>query len=113
MEQEIVFPAAAFIAMAAEALYQARQATDFIDWSVLFDKYRYRLRNVTFPKALVLQEKGTGHKVMLTLSWHQDSWHEFKISSLTNEAWIEHSHGFICLEEGPRQGNDLDKPFER
>jgi hypothetical protein len=104
MGQDIVFPAAAYIAMGVEALYQARQATDSIEWSTLIEKYRYRLRNVTFPKALVLQEKGPGHKIMVTLSSHQDSWYEFKVSSLTTEeSWVEHSHGFVCLEEDPEQ----------
>jgi hypothetical protein len=104
--QEIVFPAAAFIAMGVEALYQAHQATNFIEWSTFIDKYRYRLRNVTFSKALVLQEKGVGHKIMVTLASHQDSWYEFKISSLTTEGtWIEHSRGLVCLEEDPKQSN--------
>jgi hypothetical protein len=106
MGQDIVFPAAAFVAMGVEALYQARQAIDFMEPSTLIEKYRYRLRNVTFPKALVLQEKGVGHKIMVTLASRQDSWHEFKISSLTTEdTWVEHSCGFVCLEEDPGQGN--------
>jgi len=75
MGQDIVFPAAGFVAMAVEALYQARQATDPIDESILAEKYCYRLRNSTFPKALVLQENGLGTKVMLTLSKQQDSWY--------------------------------------
>lgn len=105
MGQEIIFPAAAFIAMAVESLYQAHQAIDFLDWETFIDKYRYRLRNITFPKALVLQEKGAGQKIMITLWQKQDSWYEFKISSLmTEDAWSEHSRGFICLEDDPKQG---------
>lgn len=104
MGQDIVFPAAAFIAIGVEALYQARQAVDFIEPSLLNEKYRYRLRNCTFPKALVLQEKGAGQKILVTLASQQDSWYEFKISSLTSEdTWIEHSRGFICQEEDPKQ----------
>ncbi|KAH6662359.1 hypothetical protein B0J14DRAFT_288058 [Halenospora varia] len=102
MGQDIVFPAAGFIAMAVEALYQARQATDPIEEDLLNTQYRYRLRNSTFPKALVLEEKGPGAKVMLSLSRHQDSWYEFVISSLTGEAWSEHSRGLIRLEKAPR-----------
>jgi hypothetical protein len=104
--QDIVFPAAGFIAMGVEALYQAHQAISPTEWSTFIDKYRYRLRNVTFSKALVLQEKGAGHKIMVTLASQQDSWYEFKVSSLTTEdTWIEHSCGFVSLEEDPKQGN--------
>ncbi|KAH8646008.1 polyketide synthase [Tricladium varicosporioides] len=102
MGQDIVFPAAGFIAMAVEALYQARQATDPIEENLLNTQYRYRLRNSTFPKALVLEEKGLGVKVMLSLSRHQDSWYEFVVSSLTGETWNEHSRGLIRLEKAPR-----------
>lgn len=113
MGQDIVFPAAGFIAMAVEALYQARQATDPIEEDLLNTQYRYRLRNSTFPKALVLEEKGPGAKVMLSLSRHQDSWYEFVVSSLTGEAWSEHSRGLIRLEKAPRLGNWLKTPSYR
>src|SRR5437762_216695 len=104
MGQDIVFPAAGFIAMAVEALYQARQATDAIDESILREKYCYRLRNATFPKALVLQENAMGTKIMLTLSQRQNAWYEFIVSSLTGDDWSEHSRGLICLEEATRPG---------
>jgi hypothetical protein len=107
MGQDIVFPAAGFIAMAVEALYQARQAIDPIDEALLSERYRYRLRNSTFPKALVLQENGLGTKVMLTLAQQNDSWHEFTVSSLTGETWSEHSRGLIRLEEATRSGKEI------
>ena len=103
MGQDIVFPAAEFIAMAVEALYQACQATDPID-SLLAEKYQYRLLNATFPKALVLVGNGTGTKVMLTLSQRHDSEHGFTVSSLTGETWSAHSRGLIRLEEAARLG---------
>jgi hypothetical protein len=107
MGQDIVFPAAGFIAMAVEALYQAREATDPIDESILAEKYQYKLRNSTFPKALVLQENGPGTKVMLTLAQQKDSWHEFTVSSLSGETWSEHSRGLIRLEEATRSGKEI------
>ncbi len=102
MGHEIVFPAAAFCAMAVEALYQARMGVHLTEGTVLADKPRYKLRNVTFPKALVLQENGDGHKIMLSLAacpGTKDSWHEFKIFSLNDKIWSEHSRGLICAEE--------------
>jgi len=91
--------------MAIEALYQARQATDPIDEDALATQYRYRLRNATFPKALVLQENGQGTKVMLSLSHQQDSWYQFIVSSLVGETWGEHGRGLIRLERATRKGN--------
>jgi len=105
MGQDIVFPAAGFIAMAVEAIYQARQATDPIDEDILAKRYRYKLRNATFPKALILQENGVGTKVMLTLAQHQDAWYEFIVSSLIGDTWSQHSRGLIRLEEATRLGN--------
>ncbi|KAF4630892.1 hypothetical protein G7Y89_g7242 [Cudoniella acicularis] len=103
MGEDIVFPAAGFIAMAVEALYQARQVTDPIEEKILNSQYQYRLRNATFAKALVLEEKGPGVKVMLSLSQHQDSWYEFTVSSLVGDRWNEHSRGLIRLEKAFRK----------
>jgi hypothetical protein len=68
MGQQIVFPAAAFIAIAAEALYQSRVGIHLTEGNVLAEKYRYRVRNIRFPRALSLEETSDGHKIMLTLA---------------------------------------------
>jgi hypothetical protein len=60
MGQEIIFPAAAFIAMAVESLYQAHQAIDFLDFEAFINKYRYRLRNL--PKGFGAPREGNGPK---------------------------------------------------
>jgi Polyketide synthase dehydratase len=108
MGQQIVFPAAAFIAMAVEALCQSRLGIQLTEGSVLAEKHRYRLRNIRFPRALSLEETGDGHKIMLTLAASpgtKDSWHEFNISSLNGDVWSEHCRGLICAEEDVEQGN--------
>lgn len=104
MGEDIVFPAAAFMSIGVEALYQASQAGNPIERSELEGKYRYRLRNVTFSKALVLTEDTTGRQIMTTLMPSQEPWFEFRISSLTDETWNEHSRGLISLEDNPKQG---------
>lgn len=104
MGEDIVFPAAGFMSMAVEALYQASRAGIFIERSVFEEKYRYRLRNITFSKALVLTEDATGRQIMTTLMPSQERWYEFRISSLTDETWNEHSRGLISLEENSKQG---------
>ncbi|RDW89666.1 putative polyketide synthase [Coleophoma cylindrospora] len=106
MGHEIVFPAAGFVAMAVEGLYQCRFAFHKINDTPVPNKSRYRLRNCTFSKALVLEDNGEGRKIMLTVTpcpGVKDSWHEWKVSSLIGDIWIEHSHGFITMEEDTRE----------
>ncbi|KAL8912790.1 MAG: hypothetical protein Q9171_002248 [Xanthocarpia ochracea] len=101
MGQEIVFPAAGFIAMAVEAIYQSNEALTQLESQVPIECPRYRLRNVTFDKALVLEE-GEEHKIMLTLSpvpGGKSSWNEFVVSSLLDGVWKENSRGLIRVEE--------------
>lgn len=110
MGHEIVFPAAAFVAMAVEGLYQKRAALHMIEDTPVPDKHRYRLRDCIFPRALVLEEKGEDRKIMLTVTpvpGHKNSWHEWKVSSLIGDMWTEHSRGFITLEEDTKDGKFL------
>ena len=68
MGDDIVFPAAGFMAMAIEAMSQSSQALSTLEGEVKIEKARYRLRDVTFHKALVLEESDDGRKVMLSLT---------------------------------------------
>ncbi|MCJ1391686.1 hypothetical protein MMC18_004551 [Xylographa bjoerkii] len=102
MGPEIVFPAAGFMAMAVEAISQSSQALRRLEEKTEIRKPRFRIRNVTFARALVLEENHDGHKIMLTLTplpGAKDSWHEFRVSSLTGEIWNEHSRGLVRVEE--------------
>ena len=100
MGDDIVFPAAGFMAMAIEAISQSGQALNTLEGEVKVEKARYRLRDVTFPKALVLEENDDGRKVMLSLTKVSGgSWHEFKVFSLAGETWLENSRGRVRVEE--------------
>ena len=101
MGPEIVFPAAGFMAMAVEAIYQSNEALAQLESKTPIEHPRYRLRNVTFDKALVLEE-GEEHKIMLTLTpvpGGKSDWHEFVVSSLIDGAWKENSRGLVRVEE--------------
>ena len=101
MGPEIVFPAAGFMAMAVEAIYQSNEALTQLETKTPIDHPRYRLRNVTFDKALVLEE-GEEHKIMLILNpvpGGKSDWHEFVVSSLMDGAWKENSRGLVRVEE--------------
>ena len=101
MGPEIVFPAAGFMAMAVEAIYQSNEALTQLEGKTRIEHPRYRLRNVTFDKALVLEENEE-QKIMLTLTpvpGGNSDWHEFVVSSLIDVAWKENSRGLVRVEE--------------
>ncbi|GAA84589.1 polyketide synthase [Aspergillus luchuensis IFO 4308] len=64
---QVLFPAAGYIAMAVEAAFRMGQLRGFIDQNLQVHNVAYRLRNVTFMKAMVLEE-GTDQRIMLTLT---------------------------------------------
>ncbi|OJZ89334.1 hypothetical protein ASPFODRAFT_58060 [Aspergillus luchuensis CBS 106.47] len=64
---QVLFPAAGYIAMAVEAAFRMGQSRGFIDQNLQVHNVAYRLRNVTFMKAMVLEE-GTDQRIMLTLT---------------------------------------------
>ncbi|KAL4867992.1 hypothetical protein BDV12DRAFT_209443 [Aspergillus spectabilis] len=101
MGPEIVFPGAAFCAMAIEAMYQCVQMTRPVEGVTRSDQLRYRLRNIKFEKALVLQEDRPV-KVTLTLSPHpgsKDAWYDFRVLSHQDDAPVnDHCHGLIRIE---------------
>ncbi|KAK8066218.1 Fumagillin dodecapentaenoate synthase [Apiospora hydei] len=67
MGTDIIFPAAGFVAMAVEGVRQKTQAMAMLEERPSANSLTYRLRNMTFSRALVLEEN-TEHKVMLTLT---------------------------------------------
>lgn len=100
MGSEIVFPGSAFCSMAIEALYQCVQMTRPAEGITSANQLRYRLRNVKFEKALVLEEHNPV-KVTLTLSPHpktKDSWYDFRVISHREGHQSDHCHGLIRVE---------------
>ena len=93
----ILFPGVGYICMAAEAI---RQLTEATDWTV---------RRVTFNAAMVLHQ-GQATEVIThlrpaRLTTTLDSvWWDFTVSSLNGSNWIKHSFGQI------RAGSEYDTP---
>ncbi|KAL1642561.1 Type I Iterative PKS [Diplodia intermedia] len=98
---EILFPAAGFMAMAIEGVHQVSLALAEIDDVPAPTNPCYRVRDSTFPKALVLDEtKPT--KLLLSLARRpgkNDPWYEYKVSSLSGTTWVEHCRGLVRVEE--------------
>ncbi|KAK4243497.1 polyketide synthase dehydratase-domain-containing protein [Corynascus novoguineensis] len=107
--EQVVFSGASYVAMAMEAAYQVAWTTE---WSVkgkVPDKYQYRLRDVKFFRALVLEDGpgAGGSKVMTSLAAvpgsNKSPWYEFKVSSLVNDAWTDHASGLVRIETDFRE----------
>ena len=100
MGNDIVLPAAGYIGIAVEAVYQTSMNTLFSKDKNMPENYRFRLRNVKCPRALVPDESNE-HRIMLALALglgSKDAWYEYKVSSLANETWNEHSTALIRIE---------------
>lgn len=101
MGSDILLPASGFISMAVEALYQMSQSTNPVEAVTSADQLCYRLRNVKFDKALIL-EQGVGVDVKLAMTAHPGRkrvWYDFRITSSRDDAETEHCTGLIRLEE--------------
>ncbi|EME41518.1 polyketide synthase-like protein [Dothistroma septosporum NZE10] len=87
---DVVFPAAAYIAMAGAAVSQLDD-----------HEQQYTVREVHIASALVLQES-TYTEVITTLrkqslTTHLNSkWYEFTIASENNGTWTKHCHGLVA-----------------
>ncbi|KAI8632855.1 PKSKA1 [Xylariaceae sp. FL1651] len=115
---QVVFPGAGYIAMAIEAVYQTTLITVWKEEAA--SKYRYRLRDVKFSRALVLEEDTeTRYTLALTPARGGQgtvrSWYEFRVCSQQDLLDVEHSTGLICIEtdyqDAPIPG-DAIRPLE-
>ncbi|GIK06546.1 putative PKS/NRPS-like protein biosynthetic cluster [Aspergillus viridinutans] len=116
---EILFPAAGYITMAMEAVRQTALSTATgQDLDVLKTRsYRYCLRDVQFPRGLVLEDDVEVHIMLLLVPMAKlgDGWWEYKITSLAEsdsiassssstlspEKWNINSTGLVRLEMNP------------
>ncbi|KAI0603270.1 PKSKA1 [Biscogniauxia sp. FL1348] len=96
---QVVFPGAAYVNMAVEAMYQTAMVTQWKEQEP--SHYRYRLRDVKFHRALMLEESSET-RITLALSPVKGSstrlWYSFEICSVQEELRIEHSTGLVCVE---------------
>lgn len=107
---DIVVPGAAMIVMAIEAMSQRTEALHLVEGKLPPRAPCYRVRNATFTRALVLEE-GKKQTIQIGLSARagsRDSWQEFKITSLVNGSWFEHSRGLVRVEEDRHEGTSRE-----
>jgi acyl transferase domain-containing protein len=111
----IIFPAAAFIVMALEAVRQFHSD----EGSAL----GYELRDVKFPKAVTLSQENRGTELQLTLRTaetlprslkSEHRWEHFTIYVYEKDKWVECCSGDIAVEykEDERQAADISERKE-
>ncbi|OTB08290.1 hypothetical protein M426DRAFT_52354 [Hypoxylon sp. CI-4A] len=97
---EVVFPGAGYMSMAIEAIMQTNTALN--DQAVDgMGHEQVRLRDVTFDKALVLEE-GKETRIMLTLAPtgnQKDAWYSWMVRSLVGDSWVDHCKGQVRVEK--------------
>ncbi|KAF5878019.1 putative polyketide synthase protein [Botrytis fragariae] len=109
---QVVFPGAAYIAMSMEAVYQT---TFMTTWKQeVPSRFRYRLRDVRFSRAIVLEEDSDA-RIMLSLTpvpGSTRSWFEYKVYSLREDIWTEHGTGLIRIETDYKEKSAPAKSIE-
>lgn len=104
---EVVFPGAGYMCMAIEAMLQTDEVLRTDDAQIgpgadsKGSEQQVRLRNVTFDRALVLEE-GKETRIMLTLApftGQRDGWYNWVVRSLVQGSWLDHCKGQVRVEK--------------
>ncbi|KAF4991488.1 hypothetical protein FGRMN_7799 [Fusarium graminum] len=87
--KEVVFPAAAHLALACEAMTQTHDDSATKVESITF-------RNVAIKLALIIPETDNGIEIQLHLNKTDGKWFSFSIESLSEGEWKMHCQGLIA-----------------
>ncbi|KAI0538967.1 hypothetical protein GGR58DRAFT_525418 [Xylaria digitata] len=113
---DIVFPAAGYIAMAVEAMFQTAKSSQIETLSDVdsVSGASYRLRDIRLLRALVLEE-GVDYYLYLFLgpvNSQKNNWFQFRISTLRGDSWSEHCSGFVRISPAVVYGSHALEPLE-
>ncbi|KAJ8132252.1 hypothetical protein O1611_g1372 [Lasiodiplodia mahajangana] len=100
MGPDVLIPGAGLATMAIEAMFQKYCALNPEKAVASANELAYRLRNVRFDRALVVEE-GKECTILLTLAKTPGSkdWHEFRISTSKDDVSIDHCFGLIRVHD--------------
>lgn len=100
MGPDVLIPGAGLATMAIEAMYQKYCGLHPEKAVASANELAYRLRNVRFDRALVVEE-GKEVVILLTLTKVPGSkdWHEFRISTSKDDVVIDHCFGLVRVAD--------------
>jgi acyl transferase domain-containing protein len=101
MGGDAIMPAAGYLTIAVEALYQKLRALNPNECPASPNELSYCLRNVRFQRAMVVEDN-RDVRMMLTLTkvLGSNDWHEFRISSTSEvDVTAEHCLGLIRTQD--------------
>jgi acyl transferase domain-containing protein len=109
MAGDPVFPAAGYLAMAIEAVYQARQSVNPIPDVAGVTDLQFVLRDVNFRRALAL-DSGKDTTVVLAFTEVSDdytSWTGFRVLSIQEGTSVTHCDGRISVRQVAARGKQI------
>ncbi|KIA75675.1 putative polyketide synthase protein [Aspergillus ustus] len=108
MAGDPVFPAAGYLAMAIEGIFQARQSVNPLPDVESVSELQYVLRDVRFKRALAL-DGGRDTTVMLVftdVSEGYTSWTGFRVLTVQDGSSVTHCDGSIRICQSPARAAD-------
>ena len=99
---QVIFPGAAYINMAIEAIFQMTTITEWADeGSPEANQFRYCLKDIKFLRGLFLREDVT---TVLTLTLGRvhgslKQWHRFEIKTQADDTWNTHCEGLVRIDK--------------
>jgi acyl transferase domain-containing protein/NADPH:quinone reductase-like Zn-dependent oxidoreductase len=98
--ENVVFPAAGYVAMATEAVFQMHTSLGNIAPNTQIQQISYRIRDLSIERAMVLEDDGAETKVTLVMNpiaGTKNDWYRFRISSQVNRVINDYCHGSISI----------------
>jgi acyl transferase domain-containing protein len=98
--ESLIFPASGYVVMAVEGMFQKAKTCGRLGADVEIHHVGYALRDIGFLKAFQIDDGDRGTSVLLTLipeTSTPDTWHEFIVSSVTDDVVSDHCRGRISI----------------
>ena len=100
MGSDVLMPAAGYVTMALEAMYQKHCSLKPAQVVGSPNELAYRFRNVRFERALVVEENKPLPVVLsLTTVSGSAEWHEFRVATEVDGVLHLHCHGWVRLQD--------------
>ncbi|KAK7955014.1 polyketide synthase [Apiospora saccharicola] len=99
---QVIFPAAGYLAMAVEAIHQTTAMTQWREkGGPPKSGFAYCLKDVRFLRSLVLEEDVRTKISLALIPLHASPrrWYNFRVRSLMDGVWVDHCDGLVRIDE--------------